>query len=73
MGYYLSSVIVSIVNSITDHDQVTLHINYYQLERFYWLMCVLSAVNFLHYLLWANWYKYRSTRSGWQSQFTHST
>ncbi|XP_043817075.1 protein NRT1/ PTR FAMILY 4.6-like [Manihot esculenta] len=78
MGYYLSSVIVSIVNSITGNSTRRPwlsgdNINYYQLERFYWLMCVLSAVNFLHYLLWANWYKYRSTRSGWQSQFTHST
>ncbi|KAG8663240.1 hypothetical protein MANES_01G190700v8 [Manihot esculenta] len=78
MGYYLSSVIVSIVNNITGSSTRRPwlsgdNINYYQLERFYWLMCVLSAVNFLHYLLWANWYKYRSTRSGYQSQFTHST
>ncbi|OMO90283.1 Proton-dependent oligopeptide transporter family [Corchorus capsularis] len=64
-GYYLSSVIVSIVNSVTDnsgHKPWLLGhtINKYHLERFYWLMCVLSALNFLHYLFWAMRYKYRS-------------
>ncbi|XWS34035.1 hypothetical protein CRYUN_Cryun21dG0005100 [Craigia yunnanensis] len=65
MGYYLSSVIVSIVNSVTDNSGhkpwLSGHtINRYHLERFYWLMCVLSALNFLHYLFWAMRYKYRS-------------
>lgn len=64
MGYYLSSVIVSIVNSVTGN---TTHkpwlsghnLNNYHLERFYWLMCVLSGLNFLHYMYWAVRYKYR--------------
>ncbi|XVF43049.1 hypothetical protein PTKIN_Ptkin02bG0009700 [Pterospermum kingtungense] len=65
MGYYLSSVIVSIVNNVTDNSghEPWLSgdtINHYHLERFYWLMCVLSALNFLHYLFWAMRYKYRS-------------
>lgn len=68
MGYYLSTVIVSIVNGVTDHSE---HkpwlsgsiINHYHLEKFYWLLCVLSALNFLHYLFWAILYKYRSTRA----------
>ncbi|KGN51883.1 protein NRT1/ PTR FAMILY 4.6 [Cucumis sativus] len=64
MGYYLSSVIVSIVNNVTDHSdhQPWLsgrNINHYHLERFYWLMCVLSGLNFVHYLFWAMQYKYR--------------
>ena len=65
MGYYLSSVIVSIVNNVTDNSGhkpwLSGHtINRYHLERFYWLMCLLSALNFLHYLFWAMRYKYRS-------------
>ncbi|KAG2675656.1 hypothetical protein I3760_12G016000 [Carya illinoinensis] len=65
MGYYLSSVLVSIVNDVTGayrHRPWLLgsNLNYYHLERFYWLMCVLSGLNFLHYLFWANRYKYRS-------------
>ncbi|VVB09404.1 unnamed protein product [Arabis nemorensis] len=68
MGYYLSSVIVSIVNSITGSSGNTpwlkgRHINSYKLDYFYWLMCVLSAANFLHYLFWAMRYKYRSAGS----------
>ncbi|KAK8699811.1 hypothetical protein V6N13_115888 [Hibiscus sabdariffa] len=65
MGYYLSSLIVSIVNNVTDNSGhspwLSGHtINRYQLDRFYWLMCVLSSLNFLHYLFWAMRYKYRS-------------
>ncbi|KAL8118239.1 hypothetical protein AgCh_015959 [Apium graveolens] len=68
MGYYLSSVLVTTVNRITSTFGHTpwlygSNINYYHLERFYWLMGILSGLNFLHFLFWANRYKYRSTRS----------
>ncbi|EXB63809.1 Nitrate transporter 1.2 [Morus notabilis] len=67
MGYYLSTVIVSLVNDVTGSSEQKQwlsgsNINHYHLERFYWLMCVLSALNFLHYLFWATRYKYRSTK-----------
>ncbi|RZB99461.1 protein NRT1/ PTR FAMILY 4.6-like [Glycine soja] len=66
VGYYLSSAIVSIVNSVTGNTSHRpwlsgANLNHYHLERFYWLMCVLSALNFLHYLFWAIRYKYRGT------------
>ncbi|XP_058115550.1 protein NRT1/ PTR FAMILY 4.6-like isoform X2 [Magnolia sinica] len=62
MGYYLSSVLVSIVNSATSRSPWLSgsNLNHYHLDHFYWLMCVLSALNFIHYLLWATRYKYRS-------------
>lgn len=68
MGYYLSTVIVSIVNEVTGSTSSSpwlsgKTLNHYHLERFYWLMCVLSALNFFHYLFWANRYKYRSARA----------
>lgn len=68
MGYYLSTVIVFIVNNVTGISKHRpwlsgSNINHYLLERFYWLMCVLSALNFLHYLFWASKYKYRSTKA----------
>ncbi|KAL6187652.1 hypothetical protein ACLB2K_039048 [Fragaria x ananassa] len=58
MGYYLSSVIVSVVNGVSgkfsgDKWLSGEKLNSYHLERFYWLMCVLSGLNFLHYLFWA--------------------
>ncbi|KAF9604266.1 hypothetical protein IFM89_004972 [Coptis chinensis] len=66
MGYYLSSVLVSVVNSVTGTSRDTpwlsgSNLNHYHLERFYWLMCALSGLNFLHYLFWARRYRYRST------------
>lgn len=65
MGYFLSTVIVSIVNSATGSAKNKPwlsgpNLNHYHLERFYWLMCALSVLNFLHYLFWANRYKYKS-------------
>lgn len=64
MGYYLSSVLVTIVNGATGGGAGRpwlsgSNLNYYRLERFYWLMCVLSTLNFLQYLFWASRYKYR--------------
>lgn len=65
-GYYLSTVIVSIVNSLTGDSKQKpwlsgKNLNHYQLEKFYWLMCALSGLNFMHYLFWATKYKYQST------------
>lgn len=67
MGYYLSSVLVTLVNNVTvtfRHKPWLFgsNLNHYHLERFYWLMCILSGLNFLNYLLWARRYKYRSTK-----------
>ncbi|KAF7135641.1 hypothetical protein RHSIM_Rhsim08G0160000 [Rhododendron simsii] len=67
MGYYLSSVLVSIVNRVTATFRNSpwlfgSNLNHYHLEKFYWLLCVLSGLNFLHYLLWARRHKYRSIR-----------
>ncbi|KAK9203013.1 hypothetical protein WN943_013266 [Citrus x changshan-huyou] len=66
MGYYFSTVLVSIVNNITSTYRHTpwlfgSNLNHYHLERFYWLMCILGGLNFLHFLFWAARYKYRST------------
>ncbi|GAU38705.1 hypothetical protein TSUD_396330 [Trifolium subterraneum] len=68
MGYYLSSVIVSLVNSVTGNGNHKSwlsgsNLDNYHLERFYWLMCVLSGLNFLHYMYWAAKYKYRGRGS----------
>ncbi|XP_078177530.1 protein NRT1/ PTR FAMILY 4.6-like isoform X2 [Carex rostrata] len=67
LGYYLSSVLVQIVNSATGKGSHApwlkgSNLNHYRLERFYWLMCVLSSVNYLHFLFWA--FRYRYMRSG---------
>lgn len=66
MGYYLSSVLVALVNRITGSFRHTpwlyaRNINHDHLERFYWLMCILSGLNLLNYLFWAQRYRYRSS------------
>lgn len=66
MGYYLSSVLVNIINCITGafHHKPWLYgsnLNHYHLERFYWFMCILSGLNFLPYLYWAQRYRYKTT------------
>ncbi|KMT10390.1 hypothetical protein BVRB_5g115190 [Beta vulgaris subsp. vulgaris] len=65
IGYYLSSVLVTMVNRITGISGHTpwlkgSNLNHYRLEWFYWLMCVLSGLNFLNYLYWARRYKYQN-------------
>ncbi|XP_047338385.1 protein NRT1/ PTR FAMILY 4.3-like [Impatiens glandulifera] len=60
-GFFLSSVLVSLVNKITssstgggwlsDND-----LNKDRLDLFYWLLAVLSFLNFFNYLFWARWY-----------------
>ncbi|KAL9227385.1 hypothetical protein vseg_003076 [Gypsophila vaccaria] len=70
IGYYLSSVLVSMINRVTGLAGNTpwligANLNHYHLDRFYWLMCVLSGLNFLNYLYWAKRYKYRSLNQGY--------
>lgn len=64
-GYYLSTVIVSIVNRVMRGEGAWLsgtNLNRYRLERFYWVMCGLSGLNFVHYVFWAMKYKYNRTK-----------
>lgn len=67
-GFYLSSVLVSLVNKITsssskggwlsDND-----LNKDRLDLFYWLLAVISFLNFLNYLFWARWHSHNSSAS----------
>lgn len=73
MGYYLSSVLVNLINCITGTFRHTpwlygSNLNHYHLERFYWLMCILSGLNFLHYLFWARRYSYKTSGADNQKQ-----
>jgi peptide/histidine transporter 3/4 len=66
-GYFLSSVFVSVINSvtkkITPSKQGWLHgldLNKNNLNLFYWFLAIISVLNFFNYLYWASWYKYKS-------------
>lgn len=68
IGYFFSTVLVKLVNSVTGmtHDGAWLggdNINRLYLERFYCLIAVLCLINFYFYLFCAHRYKYRSSLS----------
>ncbi|KAL8116404.1 hypothetical protein AgCh_022774 [Apium graveolens] len=60
-GFYLSSLLVSLVNKITATSSncgwlAENDLNNDRLDLFYWLLAGLSFINFLNYLFWAKWY-----------------
>ncbi|KAG9152131.1 hypothetical protein Leryth_017682, partial [Lithospermum erythrorhizon] len=66
-GYFLSSIFVDSINvvtqKITPSKQGWLHgldIDRNQLNLFYWFLAILSSLNFVNYLFWSYWYKYKS-------------
>ncbi|CAN6362700.1 unnamed protein product [Urochloa humidicola] len=61
-GFYLSSVLVSLVNRVTAGGDggggwlANNDLNKDRLDLFYWLLAGLSVLNFFNYLFWARWY-----------------
>ena len=75
-GFYLSSLLVSLVNKITSssshggwlHDN---DLNKDRLDLFYWMLAALSFLNFLNYLFWSRWYSNNSSSSSNSHQETN--
>ncbi|XP_072961202.1 protein NRT1/ PTR FAMILY 8.1-like [Typha angustifolia] len=65
LGNYLSTLLVTIVTRITTKNGkpgwIPDNLNRGHLDYFFWLLAVLSFLNFLVYLLIANWFKYKKT------------
>lgn len=75
-GFYLSSLLVSLVNKITSSNSSSSSsgsgtggwlsendLNKDRLDLFYWLLAGLSLINFFNYLFWSNWYSYNPSLS----------
>ncbi|KAI9107362.1 hypothetical protein K1719_021750 [Acacia pycnantha] len=67
-GFYLSSVLVSLVNKVTAGGRgggwlQDNNLNKDRLDLFYWLLAVLSFLNFLNYLFWCRWFNYNPSLS----------
>ncbi|PWA54723.1 hypothetical protein CTI12_AA432500 [Artemisia annua] len=58
-GYYLSSIVVQVVNKVSGGWLASNNLNRDKLNYFYWLLAGLSIVNFGAYLMCASWYKYK--------------
>ncbi|KAG9441488.1 hypothetical protein H6P81_017342 [Aristolochia fimbriata] len=58
-GYYLSSVVVDVVNKASGGWLASNNLNRDQLNYFYWLLAALSVFNLGFYLLCSSWYRYK--------------
>lgn len=65
-GYFFSTMLVNLVNAATKDITSSRgwlagnNINRNFLNNFYWLLAMLSFINFLNYLFWARRYRYKS-------------
>lgn len=76
LGNYLSSLLVIIVTDITTKDQnpgwiPNNNLNIGHVDYFFWLLAVLSFVNFLIYLACAKWYKYKKAHADAPAGMVH--
>lgn len=59
LGYFTSSVVVNVVNKVSNGWLASNNLNRDKLNYFYWLLSIMSVVNFGVYLMCASWYKYK--------------
>lgn len=63
VGHFVSTVLVNVVKDVTRHGDnpgwLTDNLNRSRLDKFYYLLAIMSSVNFLLYLACAHWYKYK--------------
>ncbi|XP_054824489.1 protein NRT1/ PTR FAMILY 6.3-like [Prosopis cineraria] len=64
LGFFVSSLLVTIVHKVTGQGKpwVADNLNQGKLYNFYWLLTILSGVNFAVYLVCAKWYVYKDQR-----------
>ncbi|CAH1415657.1 unnamed protein product [Lactuca virosa] len=64
LGFFFSSLLVSIVHKVTGEKEPWLadNLNKGKLYNFYWLLAILSVLNMGLYLIGAKWYVYREHR-----------
>ncbi|KAF6159126.1 hypothetical protein GIB67_032743 [Kingdonia uniflora] len=59
MGFFVSSLLVSVVDKVTNNSWIRNNLNKGRLENFYWLLAVLGVINFLIFLVFANRHQYK--------------
>jgi peptide/histidine transporter 3/4 len=69
-GYFLSSILVDLINSITKRITPSKqgwlngdNLNDNNLNHFYWFLAILGSLNSANYLYWASWFKYKKDNS----------
>ncbi|XWS75783.1 hypothetical protein CRYUN_Cryun01aG0121800 [Craigia yunnanensis] len=59
MGFFLSSLLVSIVDHVTKKSWLRSNLNKGKLNNFYWLLAVLGFLNFFVFLIFASRHQYK--------------
>ncbi|XP_004501602.1 protein NRT1/ PTR FAMILY 4.5-like [Cicer arietinum] len=59
-GYFTSTVAVEVVNKVSGGWLASNNLNRDKLNYFYWLLSIISVVNFGFYLICASWYRYKT-------------
>ncbi|KAK6251139.1 hypothetical protein SCA6_005144 [Theobroma cacao] len=64
LGFFVSSLLVTIVHKVTGNKKPWLpdNLNQGRLYDFYWLLAILSSLNLAIYLVFAKWYVYKDKR-----------
>ncbi|KAI9076606.1 hypothetical protein K1719_041371 [Acacia pycnantha] len=64
LGFFVSSLLVTIVHKVTGKGKPWLadNLNQGKLYNFYWLLAIISVLNFGAYLFCAKWYVYKDKR-----------
>ena len=68
-GYFMSSLVVEVVNRASGGWLASNNLNRDKLNYFYWLLSSLSTVNFVIYLGCASWYKYKNIEMKQEENF----
>ncbi|CAN1232637.1 Protein NRT1/ PTR FAMILY 6.4 [Linum perenne] len=64
MGFFVSSLLVSVVDKVTDKIWLRSDLNRGKLNNFYWLLSALGVVNFLVFLVCARKHQYKVRNDG---------
>ncbi|KAK6918819.1 Proton-dependent oligopeptide transporter family, partial [Dillenia turbinata] len=59
MGFFVSSLLVSLVEDVTDGIWLRSNLNEGKLDYFYWMLAILGFINFLVFLVFATRHQYR--------------
>ncbi|KAG6404801.1 hypothetical protein SASPL_132377 [Salvia splendens] len=59
MGFFVSSLLVTLVDSVTNKKWLMSDLNRGKLDKFYWMLALLGILNFLVFLLFAMRHRYK--------------
>ncbi|XP_059661117.1 protein NRT1/ PTR FAMILY 6.4 [Cornus florida] len=62
MGYFVSSLLVTLVDKVTNKSWLKSNLNYGRLDNFYWMLAVLEVLNFSVFLFFSMRHQYKVQR-----------